>query len=92
MAPVVNDAKWEVIKHDKGGKSKNKGNIPDYSKFVAANGTVPVKQDEINKRKIDADETPSGPPVKKQKTIMNVNELLVGPIGIEWDNEDWSCA
>jgi hypothetical protein len=97
IEPTVNEAKWEILKKVDGDDDKKapKNKVKkeqDYSKFVAAKGTVPIALKTSNKRKFEASETSDKPLVKKKKTTTNSSETIVGPIGLQWDNDNWSCA
>jgi hypothetical protein len=81
LLPVVTDSPWEII-----DKSKNK----NISKSDITNSFIPAKGTKILKRK--KDEMDDNLIVnKKSRNTMPLN-VKKCPIGLEWDNENYSCS
>jgi hypothetical protein len=86
MLPVVTDSPWQVV--DKYKDKKKVGTPAASTSFVPAHGSVPV----INKKcKLDNDND-NNQLAKKQKTAVNDLTGMAGPVGLQWDSENYSCA
>jgi hypothetical protein len=86
MLPVVTDSPWQVI--DKSKDKKNVATPAASTSFIPAHGSVPV----INKKHKLDNENDNDQLVKKQKTVANDLMEMTGPVGLQWDGENYSCA
>jgi hypothetical protein len=84
LLPEVNDTPWLIITKDK--KNSETTYEPDHSRFVPAKAS-PI----VDSKKRKADDTPLISDAKKRHLVESAG-FLAGPIGLVWDNVNYSCA
>jgi hypothetical protein len=90
LLPVVTDSPWQVVDRSKGKKKLTESPLKTSS-FVPAQGSVPVLLSK--KHKLDEDEEDDNQlAAKKQKTQTDNLVEITGPVGLQWDGENYSCA
>jgi hypothetical protein len=81
MLQVITDSPWQML-----DKSKKTKTITKSATYVPAKGSIPVKHvlDEEDKETLQVK--------KKRKTSKSNNDSLESPLGLQWDNDNYSCS
>lgn len=80
MLQVITDSPWQML-----DKSKKAKTITKSATYVPAKGSIPFKHvlDE-DKETLQVN--------KKRKTSKSNNDSLESPLGLQWDNDNYSCS
>ena len=89
LLDIVTDTPWQILKSDR-KKFKSKGRS-DTTGFVVAEGTVPVDQTPLSKKR-KSDHSDVDQVRKRVKRFGNDPGRSQGPQGLIWDGENYSCA
>jgi hypothetical protein len=99
ILPAITDSPWPIVKAKKKGESlsdtenKKKNDFSTHT-FIAAKGTIPVVntcQTIGRKRKADDSELLTEYSTKK-KAKLSFIPSQESPVGITWDEKNYSCA
>jgi hypothetical protein len=87
LLSVISDSNWQIADKSK-GKMKIDASTKINSAFVPAKGSIPVA---LQKHKLDETMSTSS---KKQKTLQVTSDEANcdAPLGLKWDQNNWSCA
>ena len=83
---IISDSPWKLMSKNDAPKPNQNPKQALASTFVPAQGSVSIKK---RKREEDVHEMQNNITKKSKDTILSD---LSGPIGLNWDNDDWSCG